>query len=25
VAFVGSYSDLLYLDKDLYLITMPSP
>jgi Dolichyl-phosphate-mannose-protein mannosyltransferase len=24
IAFVGGYSDLLYLDKDLYLITMPS-
>ena len=24
VAFVGAYSDLLYLDKDLYLVTMPS-
>jgi hypothetical protein len=24
LAFVGGYSDLLYLDKDLYLITMPS-
>ena len=24
IAFIGGYSDLLYLDKDLYLVTMPS-
>jgi hypothetical protein len=24
IAFVGGYNDLLYLDKDLYLVTMPS-
>jgi hypothetical protein len=24
IAFIGGYNDLLYLDKDLYLVTMPS-